>query len=116
VKNDEPIVSENQAVEKNNLLEEIIREGARKVLQAAIEHEVGTYIDMFKEFRDERGKRMVVRHGFLPERDLLTGIGPLSIKQPRVRDKREGKSFTSAILPATCAASHPSTTSSPFFI
>jgi transposase-like protein len=99
VKNDEPIVSENQAVEKNNLLEEIIREGARKVLQAAIEHEVGTYIDMFKEFRDERGKRMVVRHGFLPERDLLTGIGPLSIKQPRVRDKREGKSFTSAILP-----------------
>lgn len=99
MKNDEPIVSENQAVEKNNLLEEIIREGARKVLQAAIEHEVGTYIDMFKEFRDERGKRMVVRHGFLPERDLLTGIGPLSIKQPRVRDKREGKSFTSAILP-----------------
>ena len=80
-------------------MEEIIREGARKVLQAAIEHEVGAYLDMFKEIKDETGKRMVVRHGFLPERDLLTGIGPLSIKQPRVRDKREGKSFTSAILP-----------------
>ena len=99
MKNDEPVGQENQAVEKNSLLEEIIREGARKVLQAAIEHEVGAYLDMFKELKDETGKRMVVRHGFLPERDLLTGIGPLSIKQPRVRDKREGKSFTSAILP-----------------
>jgi len=99
MKNDEPVGSENQAAEKNSLLEEIIREGARKVLQAAIEHEVGAYIDMFKDLKDEAGKRMVVRHGFLPERDLLTGIGPLSVKQPRVRDKREGKSFTSAILP-----------------
>jgi transposase-like protein len=99
MKNDEPVGSENQAAEKNSLLEEIIREGARKVLQAAIEHEVGAYIDMFKELKDENGKRMVVRHGFLPERDLLTGIGPLPVRQPRVRDKREGKSFTSAILP-----------------
>jgi putative transposase len=99
MKNDEPVGSENQAAEKNGLLEEIIREGARKVLQAAIEHEVGAYLDMFKELKDEDGRRMVVRHGFLPERSLLTGIGPLSIKQPRVRDKREGKFFTSAILP-----------------
>ena len=84
---------------KNNLLEEIIREGARKVLQAAIEHEVGAYIDMFKDLKDTEGKRLVVRHGFLPERSLLTGIGPLLLKQPRVRDKREDTSFTSAILP-----------------
>jgi len=99
MKNDEPVGPENQAVEKNNLLEEIIRDGARKVLQAAIEQEVGTYIDMFKGLKDENGRRMVVRHGFLPERSLLTGMGPLSIKQPRVRDKRVGKSFTSSILP-----------------
>jgi len=99
MKNDEPVGRKNQAAEKNTVLEEIIREGARKVLQAAIEHEVGVYIDMFKELKDENGRRMVVRHGFLPERDLLTGIGPLSIKQPRVRDKRSGKAFTSTILP-----------------
>lgn len=99
MKKDEPVGEENQAVQKHGLLEEIIREGARKVLQAAIEQEVSTYIDMFKGLKDVSGKRMVVRHGFLPERDLLTGIGPLSIKQPRVRDKREDKSFTSAILP-----------------
>jgi len=99
MKDHEPVERENQATEKSTLLEEIIREGARKVLQVAIEHEVGAYIDMFKELKNKDGRRMVVRHGFLPERDLLTGIGPLSIKQPRVRDKREGKAFTSAILP-----------------
>ena len=100
MKNDEPVGKENQATEsKDGILEQIIREGARKVLQAAIEQEVSAYVDMFKELKDENGRRMVVRHGSLPERSLLTGIGPLAVKQPRVRDKREGKSFASAVLP-----------------
>ena len=100
MKNDELVTHENQAEEsQKSILEEIIREGARKLLQAAVEQEVSTYIEMFKELKDERGKRMVVRHGFLPERALLTGIGRVTVKQPRVRDKREGKSFTSTILP-----------------
>ena len=80
-------------------MEDIVREGARKVLQAAIESEVAAYLDLFKEVKDEKGRRMVVGHGSLPERSTLTGIGPLLIKQPRVRDKREGERFTSAILP-----------------
>ncbi len=42
---------------------------------------------------------MVVKNGFLPERSILTGTGPLAVKQPRVRDKREGETFTSTILP-----------------
>jgi transposase-like protein len=100
MKNDEPIGRENQVEEgKKNLLEEIIREGARKLLQAAIEHEVSAYIEQFKDVHDEGGRRSVVRHGFLPERSLLTGIGPVRVKQPRVRDKRAGIAFTSAILP-----------------
>jgi len=100
MKNDEPAARENQAEEsKKSLLEEIIREGARKLLQTAVEQEVTTYIEMFKELKDEDGRRLVVRHGFLPERSLLTGIGPVTVKQPRIRDKREGESFTSAILP-----------------
>ena len=100
MKNDEPAARENQAEEsKKSLLEEIIREGARKLLQTAVEQEVTTYIEMFKELKDEGGRRLVVRHGFLPERSLLTGIGPVTVKQPRIRDKREGESFTSAILP-----------------
>jgi transposase-like protein len=80
-------------------LEEIIREGARQLLQMAVEQEVSAYIELFKELKDEDGRRLVVRHGFLPERSLLTGIGPVTVKQPRIRDKREGESFTSAILP-----------------
>jgi putative transposase len=99
MKNDEPIRAKNQVKEEGSLLEDIIREGARKLLQAAIENEVSAYIDLFKEVKDDRGRRMVVRHGSLPARFILTGIGPLSVKQPRVRDKREGERFTSSILP-----------------
>jgi transposase-like protein len=99
MKNDEPIGNRNQGEEGKTILEAIIKEGARKLLQAAIENEVSAYVDLFKNLRDEKGRRMVVRHGSLPERSLLTGVGPIPVKQPRVRDKREGVSFTSAILP-----------------
>ncbi len=54
---------------------------------------------MFSDTKDENGSRMIVRNGYLPGRSLLTGIGPLPIKQPRIRGKREGKVFTSDILP-----------------
>lgn len=99
MKNDELIGNKNQVEEARSVLDNIIREGAQKVLQAAIEHEVNVYIDLFKNVTDEKGRRMVVRHGSLPERFLLTGAGPLRVKQPRVRDKREDQFFTSAILP-----------------
>jgi putative transposase len=99
MKNDERIGNKKQGEEEKSVLEAIIREGARKLLQAAIENEVSAYVELFKELKDEKGRRVVVRNGSLPERSLLTGIGPLPVKQPRVRDKREGASFTSAILP-----------------
>jgi len=101
MKQHEPVEEKKQEKEEiKSLLEEIIREGARKLLQAAIEHEVNEYIYSFSDKKDEKGRRMVVRNGFLPERSILTGIGPLSIKQPRARDKSEEKEvFTSAILP-----------------
>ena len=100
MKNDEPVAKEKQAEEDSvGTLDRIIKEGARKLLQAAIEQEVSAYIDMFKDLKDDEGRRLVVRHGSLPERDLLTSIGPLRVKQPRIRDKREGICFTSTILP-----------------
>ncbi len=98
MQNNEPIADKNQGKEPS-VLEEVIREGARRLLQAAIEDEVAEYIACFQNIKDEQGKRMVVRNGFLPERSILTGIGPLVVKQPRVRDKREGEFFTSSILP-----------------
>ena len=83
----------------NNPLEELLREGARKLLQEAIEQEVNEYISSHQDDRDEQGYRLVVRNGSLPERTLSTGIGPVDIQQPRVRDGREGEEFTSKILP-----------------
>ena len=81
-------------------LDEVLREGARRMLQEAIEAEVGGYLAGHSEARDtESGRRLVVRNGRLPEREILSGIGPINIQQPRVRDRREGMKFTSAILP-----------------
>ncbi len=82
-----------------NALEETLREGARKLLQQAIEYEVDEYIELFKESKGSDNKRFVIRNGYLPQRAVQTGIGPIDVKQPRVRDKRNGHSFSSIILP-----------------
>jgi putative transposase len=100
VKNDAPIDEKKQEQETpKSLLEELIREGARRLLQAAIEQEVTEYLERFREEKDDKGHQMVVRNGRLPERMFVTGVGPLRIHQPRIRDKREGETFTSTILP-----------------
>lgn len=80
-------------------LEEVLREGARKLLQQAIEDEVQDYILKHSSIRDENNKRVVIGNGKLPERSIMTGIGPITIQQPRVRDKREGCRFSSSFLP-----------------
>jgi putative transposase len=76
-------------------LEEILRAGARRLLQQAIENEVEEYIERYKDQRDEKNRRVVKRNGYLPQRQIQTGLGSLEIEQPRIR----GTSFTSAILP-----------------
>jgi len=80
-------------------LEDHLHEGARRMLQMAIEAEVAEYIDAHAELRDEAGHRLVVRNGRLPARDLVTGVGPVHIQQPRVHDRRADHRFTSRILP-----------------
>lgn len=85
------------------VLTEVIRRGARDVLAAAVEAEVAAYIDERATITDENGHREVVRNGYMPEREVVTGIGPLPVRQPRVHDRRsesDGREkFTSAILP-----------------
>ena len=93
-----------EEISPKSLLEEILREGARKMLQAAIENEVEEYIVKNQLERDDRGHRLAVRNGFLPEREILTGLGLIRVKQPRIDDRglrseNGGGSFTSAILP-----------------
>lgn len=84
-------------------LEALMREGARKMLQAALEAEIEEHIARYKGLVDEEGKRLVVRNGSMPERTILTGAGPIPIKRPRVDDRAleaEGKErFASRILP-----------------
>ena len=80
-------------------LEELLRAGARRMLQAALEFEVETYIESFQDEKDDQGHRQVVRNGSHKPRELITGVGQIPIRQPRVHDRREGKAFTSAILP-----------------
>lgn len=110
VKNDASIDEKKQEQETpKSLLEKLIREGARRLFQAAIEQEMTEYLERFREEKDDKGNRMVVRNGRLPERMFVTGVGPLRIPQPRIRDKREGETFSSAILPplpAPCPHQH----------
>ena len=84
-------------------LTEVLRTGARALLAQAVEAEVAAFLDGHAEVRTEDGRRRVVRHGHLPEREIMTGIGPVSVRAPRVRDRAgQGENrirFTSAILP-----------------
>jgi putative transposase len=79
-------------------LEELLREGARKLLQEAIESEVAEYIEEHRGRRTDAGQRAIVRNDHHPERELVSGIGPIKVRQPRIRH-RDGQKFSSAILP-----------------
>lgn len=92
-------VVEQASTEVGSALEDVLREGARQMLQAAIEGEVVEYVAAHQGVRDADGRRLVVRNGYLPERDLVTGIGPVKVRQPRVHDRRPEEKFTSKILP-----------------
>jgi len=82
-----------------SVLDEIARAGARQMLQAALEAEVAEYVVQFANVVDAKGHRVVVRNGHLPERELVTGVGPVAIAQPRVRDRSGQQKFTSKLLP-----------------
>lgn len=69
------------------------------MLQAAVEEEAAATVDRFSNMVDADGRRVVVRNGHLPKRELVTGVGPVAIKQPRVRDRTGEQKFTSKILP-----------------
>jgi len=91
------------AKEVRLVLDEVLRNGAREMLQKAIENEVAEYLERHSWMTDEKGHRLVVRNGYLPERDIVSGIGPVSVRQPRVDDRKVRKQgmepFTSRILP-----------------
>ena len=81
----------------------LAREGARRILAEALAAEADAFVAAFAEARLEDGRRRVVRHGHGPERTIQTGIGPVPVRRPKVRDRDPGAAaparFTSAILP-----------------
>ncbi len=87
-----------------SVLEQIVRKGAQEMLSAALEYEIAEHVERFKNMLDENGKRIVVKNGYHERREILTGIGPIEINQPRVDDRElekygEGERFSSRILP-----------------
>ena len=87
-----------------SLLEQIAREGAKKMLQIALENEVKEYIEAHKDLKDKEKKKVVVKNGYHPQREIISGLGPIRIRQPRVDDRRiheylDTERFSSKILP-----------------
>ncbi len=89
----------------NDQLTDVLRNGARALLAQAVEAEIADFLGAHADLKTEDGHRRVVRHGHLPEREVMTGIGPVAVRQPRVRDREaaaddpERIHFTPAILP-----------------
>ena len=91
-----------------SLIDEIVREGARRMLAEALQAEVDAYIAQVTGERDERGRRLVVRNGSHQPREVLTSAGAVEVTAPRVNDRRvdpdtgERRRFSSAVLPPWC--------------
>jgi len=93
---------EKASQDTHDLLTETIRNGARRMLAAAIEAEADEFITQYQQQLSD-GKNRLVRNGYLPEREIVTGIGDVTVKVPRVRDRSEDKAerlkFVSSIVP-----------------
>ena len=97
-------IESNEA--SGSLLDEIVRDGARQMLAAALQAEVAAYVEAHADQLDERGRRLVVRNGHHDAREVTTAAGAVPVRAPRVNDKRtdqatgQRRRFASAILPA----------------
>jgi len=96
LKKPEPIVEDP--------LTDILKKGARQLLATALEAEISFFLNQYKEITDDKGYQRVVRNGYLPEREIQTGIGQVPVRAPRIRDQQPDPQngrirFTSAILP-----------------
>ena len=86
----------------HDVLTDLLRDGARRMLAQAVEAEVAAWIDAHDHLKDAAGRRQVVRNGHLPGRAIQTGLGEIEVRQPRVHDRRapgEREKFTPAVLP-----------------
>lgn len=87
-----------------DVLTEVLRNGSRELLQQAVEAEVAEFVVRHRELKDEHDRQRVVRNGYRPERTIQTGIGDVTVKAPRARDRAGEIKFQSNIRPAYYAA------------
>ena len=81
-------------------LTELLRIGARKLIEAAIQAELLEFLQQFESRKTSEGKRGVIRNGYQPEREILTGIGAVSVRIPKVRSRTgEPVTFRLALVP-----------------
>ena len=104
ISNESQVGPKVASVSERSELDEVLRDGARRMLLQAVETEAAAYIDAHHDEIDEHGRRLVVRNGQANERTLVSGVGTLKVRAPRVNDRRvdeEGNKFrfTSQILP-----------------
>ena len=101
---DPDVLSFRAQFDQKSPLDEIVREGARRMLQSAIDAEVDDFIARHAERTDEQGRRLVVKNGSLPEREILTGAGAIPVTQGRVRDNdpdyERRVTFSPSVLPS----------------
>lgn len=86
----------------NDQLTEILRQGCTRILKEALEVEIKTFVEHYKHLKDDQGKQRIIRNGYLPEREVQTGIGQVAVCVPRSRDQdANGKPirFHSVLLP-----------------
>ena len=76
-------------VSGRSMLDELLRDGAQRMLQTAIEQEVRAYVEEHQASVTEGGRRLVVRNGHLPEHAIQTSLGPVRVEQPRVESQHE---------------------------
>ena len=81
-------------------LTELLRQGARGLIEKAVEAELQLLLDQYDNVTDLGGRKLVVRNGYLPEREVLTALGPVPVRVPKVRDRSgSGVKFNSALVP-----------------
>jgi len=84
------VIALSQPGDFTDLLTEVLRTGARALLARAVEAEAADFLEQYSDLKTEDGRQRVVRHGHLPERAVMTGIGAVNVRQPRVRDRDAG--------------------------
>ena len=102
---EDSVVSIEEPTTNKDVLTEVLREGAQKLLAEAVQAELEELLEEYREERDGEGRQRLVRNGYLPGRKIQTGIGGISVRVPRVRDRGSGQEseeiirFRSGLVP-----------------